>query len=131
MFSFVVFAFDLVGTGSTTNCPNRQAIEQSLNKVHIPGALIVVVNGTNILYEQDFGSQSLLPLKPMHADQSIFVLASISKTFITVVVMQLVEKKLIDLDTDINQYLSEPNKRIFLSNFSAHAITFPLFLDFC
>ncbi|CAF2124409.1 unnamed protein product [Rotaria magnacalcarata] len=113
MFSFVVFAFDLVGTGSTTNCPNRQAIEQSLNKVHIPGALIVVVNGTNILYEQDFGSQSLLPLKPMHADQSIFVLASISKTFITVVVMQLVEKKLIDLDTDINQYF--PNSSNWLS----------------
>ncbi|CAF1902058.1 unnamed protein product [Rotaria magnacalcarata] len=39
MFSFVVFAFDLVGTGSTTNCPNRQAIEQSLNKVHIPARI--------------------------------------------------------------------------------------------
>ncbi|CAF3449725.1 unnamed protein product [Rotaria socialis] len=51
MFSFVFFALVLVGTGSTTNCLNRQAIEQSLNKGHIPGAVIVVVNATNILYD--------------------------------------------------------------------------------
>ncbi|CAF4678008.1 unnamed protein product [Rotaria socialis] len=51
MFSFVFFALVLVGTGSTTNCLNRQAIEQSLNKGHIPGAVIVVVNAMNILYD--------------------------------------------------------------------------------
>ncbi|CAF3477064.1 unnamed protein product [Rotaria socialis] len=68
MFSFVFFALVLVGTGSTTNCLNRQAIEQSLNKGHIPGAVIVVVNAMNILYESDFGSQSLLPLKSIPAD---------------------------------------------------------------
>lgn len=123
MFSFVFFTMVLVGTVSTTNCPNRQAIEKDLNKVHIPGAVIVVVNATNILYEQDFGFQSLLPLKSMHADQSIFALASISKTFIAVAVMQLAEKKLVDLDTDINQYLSQPNQRIFHPNFPSQTIT--------
>jgi CubicO group peptidase (beta-lactamase class C family) len=122
MFSFVfIAAFFIISVNS--NCPNRQSIEQSLNKVHIPGAVIVVVNATNILYEQAFGYHSLLPSKFMDVDQSIFPLASISKTFIATAVMQLVEKKIIDLDTDINQYLSEPNRKIFHRSYPTHPIT--------
>ena len=49
----------------------------------------------------------------MDIDKSIFPLASISKTFIAAAVMQLVEEELVDLDTDINVYLLEPQKRIF------------------
>ncbi|CAF4342002.1 unnamed protein product, partial [Adineta steineri] len=37
--------------------------------------------------------------------------------------MQLVEKELIDLDTDINQYLSEPNRKIFHPRYPSHSIT--------
>ncbi|CAF3216527.1 unnamed protein product [Rotaria sp. Silwood2] len=72
------------------SCPNRQFIEHSLNKVHIPGAVIIVVNASDILYEQAFGYQSLSPIVAMDLDKSIFILASISKTFIGVAVMQLV-----------------------------------------
>ncbi|CAF4179414.1 unnamed protein product [Rotaria magnacalcarata] len=98
-------------------------IEESLRKVYIPGAVIVVVNATDILYEEAFGHHSLLPSRPMNVNRSIFSLASISKTFIAVAVMQLVERKLVDLDTDINQYLSEYNQNIFHPNYSNHSIT--------
>ncbi|CAF4739932.1 unnamed protein product [Rotaria sp. Silwood1] len=59
----------------------------------------------------------------MDVEKSIFAIASISKTFIAVAVMQLVEQELVDLDTDINQYLSEPHHRIFHPNYSSHSIT--------
>ncbi|CAF1493815.1 unnamed protein product [Rotaria sordida] len=59
----------------------------------------------------------------MDVEKSIFAVASISKTFIAVAVMQLVEKELVDLDTDINQYLSEPRQRIFHPNYPSHSIT--------
>ncbi|CAF3408194.1 unnamed protein product, partial [Rotaria sp. Silwood2] len=59
----------------------------------------------------------------MDVDKSIFGVASISKTLIAVAVMQLVEKELVDLDTDINRYLSEPHHRIFHPNYSSHSIT--------
>ncbi|CAF3109344.1 unnamed protein product [Rotaria sp. Silwood2] len=108
----------------SSNCPNRQLIEQSLEKVHIPGAAIVVVNATHILYEQAFGYQSLAPAQPMNIDKSIFPIASISKTFIAAAaVMQLVEQELVDLDTDINQYLSELDKHIFHPRYPSHSIT--------
>ncbi|CAF3681051.1 unnamed protein product [Rotaria sp. Silwood1] len=107
----------------SSNCPLRQSIEQSLEKVYIPGATIVVVNATHILYEQAFGYQSLAPTQPMNIDKSIFPIASISKTFIAVAVMQLVEQELVDLDTDINQYLLEVDKRIFHPRYPSHSIT--------
>jgi CubicO group peptidase (beta-lactamase class C family) len=37
--------------------------------------------------------------------------------------MQFVEQELIDLDTDMNQYLSEPNRRIFHPHYPLHSIT--------
>ncbi|UJR18550.1 hypothetical protein I4U23_005457 [Adineta vaga] len=108
---------------SCSNCPDRQWIEQSLTKACIPGATVIVVNATHTLYEEAFGFQSLVPPVPMNIDESIFPLASLSKTFIAAAVMQLVEKELVDLDTDVNQYLSEPNKRIFHPQYPSHSIT--------
>jgi CubicO group peptidase (beta-lactamase class C family) len=119
----LIAAFLLINTSISSNCLNRSLIEQSLNKMYIPGAAIIVVNATNILYEQAFGYHSLSPSISMNVNQSIFALASISKTFIAVAVMQLVEKKLVDLDTDINQYLLELNPKIFHPNFPTHSIT--------
>ncbi|CAF3626495.1 unnamed protein product [Rotaria socialis] len=123
MFSLALLIALLISVSSNSHCPNRQMIEESLRKVHIPGAVIVVVNATDILYEEAFGYHSLLPSRPMNVNRSIFSLASISKTFIAVAVMQLVEKKLADLDTDINQYFFEDNQKIFHPNYSNHSIT--------
>ncbi|CAF1029029.1 unnamed protein product [Rotaria sordida] len=117
----VVFALIFTTNGAT--CPNRQSIEEFLKQVHIPGAVIVVVNATHTLYEQAFGYQSLLTKQPMNAERSIFPLGSISKTFIAIAVMQLVEQELADLDTDVNQYLAEPQRRIYHPHYPSHAIT--------
>ena len=104
-------------------CPTRTFIEQSLMDVHVPGAVIMVVNKTDVLYQEAFGHQSLSPEKPMNVDQSVFVLASISKTFISTAVMQLVEAKRLDLDTDINEYLSRAKQRISHPDYPCNPIT--------
>ncbi|CAF4681516.1 unnamed protein product, partial [Rotaria magnacalcarata] len=44
---------------------------------NIPGAVIVVVNATDVLYEQAFDYQSILPQVSMNVDKSIFAVASI------------------------------------------------------
>ncbi|UJR18716.1 hypothetical protein I4U23_005623 [Adineta vaga] len=117
-----VLAF-IVSGGNSMNCPNRQWIEESLNKSHIPGAVIVVINATHTLYEQGFGYQSLSPPQMMDVEKSIFSVASISKTFIATAVMQLVEEERVDLDADINQYLSESRYCIFHPKYPSHSIT--------
>ena len=122
-----VFAFlwtsALVGSVWSNECPSRAFIEQSLKDVHVPGAVIIVVNTTNIVYQQAFGYQSLTPARMMDVDTSIFLLASLSKTFIGVAVMQLVEGNRLDLDADINEYLSSSKKRIIHPKYPCNKIT--------
>lgn len=112
-----------LGVAQASSCPTRQSIAQSLQEANVPGAVIIVVNATHTLYEQAVGNQSLLPPKSMDIDRSIFPIASISKTFMAIAVMQLVERELVDLDADINQYLGEPYRRIYHPLYPSHAIT--------
>ncbi|CAF3795982.1 unnamed protein product [Rotaria sp. Silwood1] len=99
-----------------SQCPlSISTIEGLLHDAYIPGLVAIVVNSTGILYEQAIGYHSPIisnECKPMNSSNSIFVLASISKTFIAVAVMQLVELNHLNLDTDINHYLSSEMKVI-------------------
>jgi CubicO group peptidase (beta-lactamase class C family) len=117
----LLFAFFAIA--NTKECSTRSSIENSLLDAHIPGAVMVVVNTTDILYQDAFGHQSLLPAQLMDVDKSIFVLASISKTFIVAAVMQLVESKHLDLDTDINQYLFASDPTISHPLYPTYSIT--------
>lgn len=118
----MAFIFN-IASSDVSKCPSRQWIEESIEKLHVPGAVIVVVNATDVLYEQAVGYKSLSPKESIDIDKSIFSLGSISKTFIGIAVMQLVEQELVDLDTDINQYLSETQRRIFHPQYPLHSIT--------
>ncbi|UJR17838.1 hypothetical protein I4U23_004737 [Adineta vaga] len=95
--------------------PTRASIQHLLDEAYIPGAAVIVVNSTDIVYEQGIGYQSPLISKDRRSidpSTSIFVLASISKTFVGVAAMQMVESHHLNLDLDINQYLSPEMKII-------------------
>ncbi|CAF0723780.1 unnamed protein product [Adineta steineri] len=88
--------------------PTTTLIQRLLDEVFIPGAAFIVVNSTDIIYEQGVGYHTPLIFKdrrPIDPSNSIFLLASISKTFVGVAAMQLVESNRLKLDVDINQYL--------------------------
>ena len=111
---FVCFFVGILFYGiETKECPSRISIEKSLLNAHVPGAAIIIVNTTDILYQEAFGHQSFLPTQLMDVDQSIFVLASISKTFIATAVMQLIESNVLLLDRDINGYLLPSDMNVF------------------
>ena len=115
--------FIFLANVNSRRCPDRTFIEQNLLDVHVPGAVMIVVNRTDILYQEAFGHQSFLPTQLMNVDTSIFVLASISKTFIGIAVMQLVESNLLDLDVDINCYLLPSDPNISHPFYPSHSIT--------
>ncbi|CAF4156067.1 unnamed protein product, partial [Rotaria sordida] len=63
--------------------PSRILIENQLRNVHIPGLAAIVVNSSNILYEEGSGYHSPISNQyPINPSKSIFVLASLSKAFI-------------------------------------------------
>jgi len=108
---WLFFIFALVNINSVVcDCPPSKAyIQNLLDKAHIPGVSVVVTKPNEIIYQQQVGYQSP-PVSdqrlPMNVSTSVFMLASISKTFVVVAAMQLVEANRLNLDTDINEYLS-------------------------
>ena len=68
-----------------------------------------VVKNNNIVYKNIFGYNpdynDTTVRKPI-PENGVYVIASISKTFVSTAIMQLVEKKKIKLEDDVNNYLS-------------------------
>jgi len=124
LFYIVVYLLSFV---RNLQCPNEEILNEKLSNIHIPGAAIVVVNQSSILYEKSFGYESIGSSKLIRINESIFTLASLSKTFLSIGVMQLVELNQLDLDEDINMYLNEtivhplfPSSKITLRHLLSH-----------
>jgi CubicO group peptidase (beta-lactamase class C family) len=76
-----------------------------LKEEHVAGAAIAIVKDGELFFAKGYGHANVELQAPVVADQTIFGTGSTGKLFIWVAVMQLVEQGLLDLDTDVNQYL--------------------------
>ncbi len=82
-------------------------IEQAIRDRHLPGAVVVVGHGGEIVYERAFGARSLAPEtpEPMTAD-TVFDLASLTKVVATTTsVMMLVEEGRLRLRDRVAEYV--------------------------
>lgn len=95
-------------------------IQEGIAAGAFPGAVVLIGRGDKVLKHTAYGSavvygadgQRLAEPTPTRVD-TIFDLASVSKLFTAVAVMQLVERGAIDLDAPVQRYLLEftgPNK---------------------
>ena len=105
-----------------------------LERSDIAGASVIVMKDGNVLLEKGYGYADAKAKKPVDPASTIFRLASISKLFTWVSVMQLEEQGKLNLDTDVNQYLDftiRPafNKPITLRNLMTHTAGFEETLD--
>ena len=79
-------------------------IETEMTARNIPGLSTCLIHEDAILWRRSYGFADLENEIPMTADH-ILNIASISKTFTMLAVMQQVEAGLIALDADVNDYL--------------------------
>ena len=104
--------------GITTLCCSPVQSQESFKEVEkyivsqliekkIPGIACCVVKENRIIWSGAYGWANIEKGIPMSID-GIMNIASISKTFTATAVMQLKEKELIQLDSDINLYLPFP-----------------------
>lgn len=80
-------------------------IDELMQKYGAIGLSVAVVRDSKIVYSNSFGyknREEAVLLDP----SDLFRIASITKTFVATAIMQLVEKKKLSLDDDINNYLS-------------------------
>ena len=80
--------------------------DQNMDEMNIPGAAIVVVQDGAIILSKGYGFADLEQQIPVDPAKTIMRFASTSKLFTATAAMQLVEEGLIDLDADVNQYLT-------------------------
>lgn len=76
-----------------------------LERSDIAGASVLVMKDGQVLLQKGYGYADLKSKKPVDPNSTIFRLASISKLFTWISVMQLVEQGKLNLDTDVNNYL--------------------------
>lgn len=107
----------VVATGDFA--PVVQIIDDAIAAPRLPGAVVQVGHGGNIVFRQAFGSRKLsgepgldgapAPAEPMTED-TIFDLASLSKCLTTAVaILQLYEQGRVQLDEPVQTYLPDFN----------------------
>jgi CubicO group peptidase (beta-lactamase class C family) len=84
----------------------REIIVDRINNNKVPSVSIAVVKDGKILWEEGFGYADREKQLKATAHTS-YCLASISKTITATAVMQLAEKKKLDLDSPANKYLGK------------------------
>lgn len=84
----------------------KEALSDLMKQFNVPGIGIVLINNFEIEWSKFIGVQDLNSKIEVNS-QTLFEAASTTKTLVTVVALHLVEKGLIDLETDVNVYLKD------------------------
>jgi CubicO group peptidase (beta-lactamase class C family) len=77
-----------------------------LDEHNTAGAVVTVVKDGEIFFAKGYGYADFEGRKEVDPQRTLFRIGSVSKLFVWTSVMQLVEEGVLDLDTDINEYLS-------------------------
>ncbi len=76
-----------------------------MERSDVAGATVLVMKDGKELLKKGYGYSDVTKKTPVDPDTSMFRLASISKLFTWVSVMQLAEQGKLDIDADVNKYL--------------------------
>ncbi|MCA9904010.1 MAG: beta-lactamase family protein [Anaerolineae bacterium] len=83
------------------------AINQQLDTSHVVSAAVAVVEDGELVFTNGYGYANLAENVLATPDETVFRIGSVSKMFVWVAVLQLVEQGKLDLDADINLYLTD------------------------
>ena len=79
-------------------------INESISDANIAGMAVAIVSGDSIIFTQGYGYSDIQTKEPF-TPNTVINIASISKTFVGVALMHLVENGLISLDEDVNTFI--------------------------
>ena len=81
------------------------AVGAQMEVGHTPGAVVVIVKDTSIVFAKGYGYANLERRVRVTIDSTSFYVASVTKPFTATAALQLVEKGLINPNADVNSYL--------------------------
>jgi len=83
-------------------------IQHKMDSLNIPGMSLAVINDAEIVYYRTFGVVSTNTNDPV-VNTTLFDAGSISKTMFAYLVLKMVDKDVLDLDTPLYKYLPYPD----------------------
>jgi len=83
-----------------------EMIPTQLSSHHIPGAVVVVVRGGDVIFAKGYGYSDIGKVEEVSPDGTVFRIGSVSKLLVWIAVLQLEEEGKLDLDEDVNHYLN-------------------------
>ncbi|NPE08473.1 MAG: beta-lactamase family protein [Asgard group archaeon] len=84
----------------------KQVLSDLMKQFNVPGIGIVLINNFEIEWSKFIGVQDLNSKKEVNS-QTLFEAASTTKALVAVAALHYVENGLLDLDTDVNEYLKD------------------------
>jgi len=84
-----------------------ETMADQLERHHVPGATVVVVNDDEVLLAKGYGYADLESGRPVVANETVFSIGSTGKLVTWTAVMQGVEDDRLELDRDVNEYLTD------------------------
>ncbi len=82
-------------------------MQTKLRDQHIAGAVVTVVHRGKVILARGYGYGDVAKRVPVYPDSTLFRIGSISKLFVWVSVMQLVQQGRLNLDANVNEYLTD------------------------
>jgi CubicO group peptidase (beta-lactamase class C family) len=79
---------------------------EQMAKLHIPGAVVSVVRDGKTIFAKGYGVADIEKKTPVVPDKTIFRIGSITKVFTATAVMQMADRGKINLNDDVNKYLT-------------------------
>ena len=107
VFLFAAVAFGLLSCVQSPEAAFEKDIEALRDSLDNAGLAVVVVKDNQIVYHHEFGYSDLELRTPLRED-NLYRIASISKSFSATSMMQLIEKGLVTLDTDVSTLAGFP-----------------------
>ena len=112
--------FNIVGVRAEEKLDNNEIIsrdedlenfmnnyfQEKMEEYSVPGAAVVVVKDNKEIFKRGYGYRNLQLKTKVDPDKTSFPACSVSKLFTATAIMQLYEDGKIDLDKDINYYIS-------------------------
>lgn len=79
---------------------------ERMAKLQIPGAVISVVKDGKTVFTKGYGFADIEKKTPVAPGETIFRIGSITKVFTAMAVMQMADRRRIDLNDDVNKHLT-------------------------
>ena len=84
-----------------------ETMADQLERHRVPGAAVVVVDDGDVLLAKGYGYADVESQRPVVANETVFSIGSTGKLVTWTAVMQGVEDDRLDLDRDVNDYLTD------------------------